>query len=501
MRRGWGRNWLDGVVGATGLGAIAAFVFLIEPQRPISGWLVWDYALIWSFQALFCMSCLSVGCWLLAWLLPEGGSRWERLNLGMALGVVAFVLVMYLAGALAWYGPVFAITLPVLFSTAAVGPLLRLMRREVARPLARLRLKLSPLSAGLWGFGLFATLLAYLQCATPDSISYDAAWSHLTVAADYAREGRIVPFIAETPKNLPHLASMLYAWNMMLPGYSEQALGWLSAQHTEFLLFLWTLSSTSCATRWIIGESGHRSGTWALFFLFPGFFVYDSSMGGGSDHVAAFFAAPLFLSGLRAAKGLTLGAALLTGLFAGALLHTKFQGLYLAAPLAVLLTILWGYHLLRSARYPRTDGSPTTKERLLFPLLGVLGVVLSFGPHLVMNYWFYKNPVYPLLPDLFPGTHPYIADFPVDPMREATDRGPLWDRLLEALRLSAFFSFEPQYSFLGKVPFFGSLFTLLTPIVLLFVRTKRLMVGLALAYAALFLWSFIYPIDLSLIHI
>jgi hypothetical protein len=60
------------------------------------------------------------------------------------------------------------------------------------------------------------------------------------------------------------------------------------------------------------------------------------------------------------------------------------------------------------------------------------------------------------------------------------------------------FSFIPHYSFSGRSPMFGSLFTLLTPMIC-FVRGRfRVLVALILANVALLIWALVYTVDRNL---
>jgi hypothetical protein len=480
------------------LAAAVGLVFGVNSEDPILRWIGWDYLLLWLWQLLLCISCLSAGRWVLKRLIGCALPALEEATLSMALGVVLFVLFMYAGGALGLFSAAFAVALPLSFLTPSVLPSIRFLRRAYLRENSRP--KLESISSGeilILALGVGCTVLLYLQCMTPDSIHYDATWTHLTIAQDFSREGRIVPFLAETAKNLPHLASILYTWDFLLPGISEPAFEWMAAQHTELLLFGWTIAGIGAAAHWIAPSLSGRL-SWVAFFLFPGFFVYDSNLGGGSDHVAAFFAVPFLLTSGRALESFSPRLVLLAGIFAGAALQTKFQCLYLVAPVALVFSARWlwfGWHWLRS----RTDANAYTLGRCLLwaPLLFVGGAFLSFGPHALTNWIFYRNPLYPMLLDFFP-SEPYWSHYPYNPYHSVMVTGDVWSRLSSALRLSVTFSFDPQYSFIGKLPFFGSLFTLLTPLALFHLKNKRLWLSLFLAYGALFCWASVFRSDRNL---
>ena len=481
--------------------ATVTFAFAISASHRGVERLLAELTLIWGWQALFTLACLSLGHVVLTRLLRVEGTPLEILVLSMALGTVGFVMGMYVAGALGWLTPTFAVLYPELLLLsgipAAVGPLRRAWsRRKQLRPT-------SPLSIVLIGLGAVGLAFLYLQCLTPESISYDATWTHLAIAEDYAREGRIVPFIADVAKNLPHLSSILYTWCFLVPGFSDPALHWMTAQHLELTLFLWTLAGVVPVVRWLVG--GKRLGAaWVTFFLFPGIFVYDNNLGAGSDHIAAFFALPLLLASLRAIPRLSIRYCFLAGALAGAALHTKYQTVYLVGPVSLMLLIRWTMLALRRRRANVSALVPTLPIRRLAyaPMAFAAAALLTLSPHLLRNLIFYHNPVYPLLQNVFTASTPRFADSPFLMKylfgAAATPITSLWSHLSSSLSLSFTFSLSPQYSFVGKLPVFGSLFTLLIPVLLLFWKDRRLMLGLALGQGALLLWALSYRIDRNL---
>ncbi len=503
-------GWKSPLTLVVAVAAVGIVLLTLRERLPLQDWLIGDYGRIGGWQALFCVGCVSTGQVLLAHVLRLSFPMVEHWVMSMALGVVVFVLAMYLAGAFALYSSLFAVALPLLMTAIGAPTTLKALRGARAQWRA---LPSRPSWAGrvAVAFGLAALTLLYLQTATPDSISYDAAWSHLTIAESYAREGRIVSFPASTPKNLPHLSSILYTWAFLVPGFSHPALHWMMAQHTELLLFLWTLVGVSATVGWVLG--GERSrGAWAAFFLFPGFFVYDSNLGAGSDHVAAFFALPLLLAAVRASQGLSPRLGVLAGLFAGAALHTKYQCAYLVGPIVVLFTIrvftpgfLWrrlkqslgGATGEQGARLGTVLSGHAVPATAMLAAFGC-ATLLSFGPHLLKNWLFYRNPVYPLLLDTFRGSAPLLSDWPYDPMAQATAKGDFLTQLVSALRLMFTFAFEPQYTFGAGLPSFGFLFSLMIPIALIHAKNRRMLTALLLAQGSVFLWALVYRVDRNL---
>lgn len=476
--------------------ALAVFGVIWERvprERLPTTWWVADYLKIALYQLFLGAAWCSVGAFILRFIPDFYCGRRERILYAVTLGVVAFTLLMYAAGALGLFSASFAIALPVIMIALGLRELLVLLRPRWSAP----RQDAGAFTNLLRAFGYIGLFLVVLQSATPDSIHHDAAWSHLTVAEDYAREGRLVPFPGFSPKNLPHLSSLLYTWAFLVPGLEHPALRWLCAQWIELQLLVFTLFGVSTVAAWIL-EKSRLPAAWAAFFLFPGFYLYDSNFAGGSDHIAAFFALPALIASMRAAKTLRLSYCALSGVFAGALMHTKFQCVYLVVPLGAHLVARWlylGARLYLSRSRPRLRSSLRASTWRASPLVYAAAFLLAFGPHLILNWVFYHNPVYPLLPDVFP-EGPHFENMPYDPFVQT--RNAYSSTVLGALRLMFTFSVEPQYVFGEAIPSFGSLFTLLSPAALLCFHRRRLFVAFLLSYGALFLWCFTYHIDRNL---
>ena len=469
---------------------------------PIRTWLFCQLGELWGWLFLFSLACASFGQFLLHRVLRVGAmTTLESAVMGMACGVLAFVWGMYIGGALAWYGPFFAIALPMLMLVVSHREGLefaRVVLHEYRLPAVR---RVPAVVATL--FGVVCLGVIYLGIMTPDTLNYDSAWCHMTVAQDYAREHRIVAFPGDYNKNVPQLHSLIYAWGFMLPGLSPP-LRWMMALHSEFALFAWTLAGTGAGISSLLGGKTLR-GSWATFFLFPVIFVYDSNLGGAADHVCAFFAAPMLIALLRFCRSFRApDAALLAATSAGALL-TKYQALYLVAPAAGIILVHAIWHGVRTLSVGHGSRPPLVTGRQIVTGLGVLiGLgVLLVSPHFVRNLIFYRNPVYPYLSHIFTGSSPQVPngayyieyilkDFAYRP------QGTLLVRLKHAVGLWFTFSFEPHYSYSHDFPTFGALFTLLLPL-LPFVR-HRASIALAAAVggSAVFIWAFTYNVDRNL---
>ncbi len=492
------RRWHGPLLALAGLGATLVYGGVLNDSQPLRTWLIWDYLRLWMWSGFLCAGCLSFGHLLIVKAGRFSFPVIETAVMSMAVGIIAFVLGMYLGGALHLYGPAFAIGLPAVMLVAGLPLAVPAVRDALARARAE-RTPMSPLALLPVAFGVLSFGVLYMQCATPEAISYDAAWSHLVIAEDYAREHRLVPFIAETAKNLPHLSSILYTWGFLVPGFYAAPLRWMMAQHIELLLFVWTLVGISAAARWMLDDT-RASGSWAAYFLFPGFFVYDATLGAGSDHVAAFFAIPLLLTSFRAAKAFSPRLCVMAGLFGGAALHTKIQCVYLLLPIAALLAVRWGTLVIRAVPRPGGLDEELDHPADLWrgPLFFVAGVLLGFGPHLVMNAVFYRNPVYPLALRVFTGSTPRFTNLQFDAMEAAVSPGRLLQNIPSSLGLMFTFPFDAQFSFAHKMPLFGPLFSLMVPIVLLHARRRRLLLGLVAALGSVLSWAIIYRIERNL---
>src|SRR5450432_4153839 len=88
-----------------GLAGTAYYARVLDHVYPIKTWLFWQLATIWAWLAVFSLACSSFGQLLLVRVLRLTDLPvLESAVLGMASGVVAFTIAMYLGGALALYG-------------------------------------------------------------------------------------------------------------------------------------------------------------------------------------------------------------------------------------------------------------------------------------------------------------------------------------------------------------------------------------------------------------
>ena len=489
------------VIGALGVGAALFLARWVGTRQPLRWWLSLQLAAIWLWQVVLAAACASVGVRLATRVLPA--DEWtplERLAVGYPAGIIIFVLGVYVAGFLHLLRPALAIVLPGLLLAIGAPPLLRRWRAAGRVPF-QITLRGLPLVATAVGLLLLGVL--YLGAMSPDAINYDATWNHLVTAQDYAREGRIVPFPGDWIRNLPHLGSVLNTWSFLVPGFDQPALRWMMALHTEFVVFVGTLVGVAAAARWFADRQ--QPALWTAFALFPGIFAYDGNIGGSADHFLGLFAAPLMLLTARALPRLDRGTCLAWGLLAGGALMAKAQGVYLVAPFAALMCLRAGHLVVRRSRGDRGISSPAAIVTTAGLAAGTALAVML--PHLISNFVFFRNPVYPLLQNVFTASTPTVDGAATIVKYMLADwrylpPAPLLEKLAAGAKLAFTFSFVPHYSWVGGLPVFGSAFTLSLPLLLflhLFFRdARRLWLGALLAIAAVLAWALTYWVDRNL---
>jgi hypothetical protein len=481
------------------LGAAGAVVLVLAlgRTRARADWFFFDLLKIWLWALYFSAGCVALGHALVRRLTPNPArSTLETLALSFPLGLAGFVLGMYVGGFLRIFGPAFAVALPALMIATGWRDARRALA-ESPRPAPR---PLSASAALISVFGLAALGVLYLGVMSPDALNYDSVWNHLVIAQDYAREGRIVPFPGDWVKNLPHLGSIVNAWAFMVPGLPLPALHWMMALHLEFTVTLWTIVGVAAGARWIAEREAR--GAWAMFFLFPGVFVYDSNMGAASDHYLAVFTVATFLLASRSLERFDRRSCVAWGLVTGAAFLTKVHALYIGAPLAFASVV-------RAAALTRRRAAGDLQAPSLLEIAQGLGLaaattVFVMSPHLVGHLVFFKNPVYPLLQNVFTASTPAVKDAALQMDNLFVDwrwhpPHALGARAWAALKLVFTFSFEPHYSFIENLPMFGSLFTLgLALLPLIPPRAGRLWWGSAVGLGALFTWAFTFWVDRNL---
>lgn len=495
------------------LGGVYIFASQVDPHYPIGDWLFWSYLEYWLLGGVFTLACWSAGDAFVRRALSSLPLA-ERVVGSLAAGLLVFFLGMFFGGLFGLYGRWFFVALPLAMLVAGGRPFLRLLRRG-SRHVAGAFRRWPPTPMGWIAslFGLVGLGMVYFLVLTPDNVSYDARWYHLPIAEHYVAQGAVRAFPEGwTPGALPHLASFVYTWAFLLPGGDLFDHVELST-HLEFVILLWTLASIpvlvrAClrpawlaaptqrgATRSVPRSSGFP--TWAALFLFPGIFLYDSSLNGGADHVTAFWAVPAMLALMRFLRLPGPRAGLLLAVpLAGALL-TKYQGLFIVAfpVVAVSVRVLLAWIPGRSSRLLRRDVA------LGALVLAFVGLLLT-APHWLKNWLWYGDPVYPFLHHHL-ALHPFSADA-ANLMEHLFERDRTWiprgttgQKLEEGLEVLATFSFRPHDwpYFHGVLPVFGSLFTLSVVPLCFLRRTARVWMIVAAAHLGVFLWFLTYHQD------
>lgn len=491
-------------LGVTVIGLIGAYAFarFLDDIYEIRLWLVWRLVALWFWVLLWNLGCVSFGAFLLARLRLRDLPALEAAVFSMATGVVGFAIAMFAGGALGWYKPVFAIALSVAMTASGARDLVPIAKRlwaewrEPEQP--------SLLAKAIAAAGTICVGIVYLGVLSPDALNYDATWSHVVIAQEYARAGRMIPFLADYNRNVPHLASLIYTWGYLVPGKRE-ALSWMFALQSEFSLWVWTLAAVAAGLRAILAEPLLRRG-WVCFFLFPAIFVYDNNLGGASDHVCGFFSIPIALATLRVCERFQPGWAVVFALACAGAVLTKLQALFLVLPACLVLAFFWLWQMGLQLRARRTGtdvmAAASMRDLLWAPAIVTVVGIGAFAPHLLRQFIFYKNPFYPFMQDVFVHSTPTVPNAAYLVNRALADplyqpQGTLFEKMLHSAELFVTFSFVPHYSFSRDMPIFGSLFTLLFPC-LIFLRNARLWTFGAIAGGAVFVWGMVYNVDRNL---
>jgi hypothetical protein len=478
------------------VGAAAFFLYWVQRSTPIRHWLTWRYGMYWGLTLLLFAAATGVGNVLLRWLLRRYLRLDEHLVLSAALGILAFGLVWFLLGVAGLYSGWTFYVVPLAFLTVSARSLYswigRYLRRRALFGRARRERFPLVLRRALVALGTVSLALLYVAILTPDNVSYDARWYHAAAAEQYAVQGGIRPFAdGWLVGAYPQLATWLYTWAFVMPGarlFDHVEL----AAHVEFVAFAFTLIGIPALVRRLLG-GGSYSLSWVTRFLFPGVFLYDSSLALGADHIAAFWAIPIFLAFLRAYEQLELRRCVLAvACLAGAVL-TKYSAVSLVAfPVAALT---WRAVQLTYAR--RRTSEVYSALRSLSAMLG-LGLLLT-APHWEKNWIWYHNPIYPLAYNLF-SPRPWTVDTPdrfghFMPPEWSAQRS--WHGFLQSLEAMVNFSFVPHDwpNFHGAVPVFGSLFTLALPCLLFLKPRGRLWALFAASHIGVGVWFWMFHQD------
>lgn len=462
-------SWSSALALAVTAIALVLFVRVVAANDPPEAWILWRYLAVLGWSFVFGASALAGGWAVQARLGGQTPFR-ERLLQAFALGIIAWVLAIVLLGLVGGLGRVAFVAVPLGFLAVGLRPLVKAILRARAL-LARLRPTRPSVASWLvTGGGVIGVALIWANLLSPRNLTYDARWYHLPLAEQYAAAGAVFR-LAEGSFNgtMPHLASYLYTWGFLAPGKLFDHLE--LAAHLEFVIFLATLASIPVLIDRLLPRPRLQS-SWPARFLFPGVLLYDSTLGGGADHVLAFWAVPMVLALARFWRAPDSRSAVLFGAMAGAAALTKYQALYLLVgpALAVLSRALVEVARTRRVVFVRASG------------VAVVAALLVSAPHWFLNTLWHHNPIYPFASKVFPsipmaeGIEPHIAETAWIP------GGTLPERLQETLGASLRFGFEAHdwETFHGSRPVFGTLF-LIAVALIPFAFRRRAVGALALA--------------------
>ncbi len=507
--------------------ALGSYVFagVVGQRYPIAEWLSVHLLPIWAYTLLFNTACVVGGAGALHALFPRRRlPALEWLVLSASLGLVLFVLGMYLAGAFSRFKPMTACVLPALMIALGFGGARRLageLSRDLSPPAG-----LPARAAAFVAIGFGATCLAfmYLEALEPSSINFDASWYHFPIAQDYARTGRLMPFPGETHRAYPHLTSIVHTWALLVPGLDPLPEHWMLSLHLEYSIVVWRVVGVAAAIRWLLHEQ-RVPGVWAAFFLFPSIFVYDQNIGGSADHFLGFFAVPIALATARTLRRMEWRWAVVLATVMGGHLLTKYQALFMLVSVTVAFVVRWAYLLaLHALRKKSPNGQRRRRLRrlLVTPALAIGVTILVTAPHFVKNAIFYNNPVYPYARSLFKASWPNEdgqaraaaehddndnddsaqgdgAEAPPKKSASAPSRASSRgfapkhqgiERQIWALREVYEYSFTTRNrAFTSKRPYMGALFSLLLPCLLFVRRSRRIWYVSALGVVAFVVWA------------
>jgi hypothetical protein len=472
--------------------ALTTFAMKVARHSPIREWFVWTYLRYWLCGLGLVASCLSAGFLVTSYLLKRAPLS-ERVYFAVPAGVLVWFWCAFIAGRLSLLGPTFGVIAPLLLFGSGARPLYRAVRGSYGhfRWAYRRRPALSALEIVAVTLGLIGLAVVYVGILTPENAAYDARWYHLPLAEHYAAARAI----ERSPEGwfqaaLPHLSSLLYLWPYLFSGFRlfDQV---QIAAHFEFTLFLWTLAGIPLLVRWLVPGARTRA-TWAVMFLFPALFSYDSCLSIAADHIAALWAIPIFLALRRAWVSLEPRACALLGVMLAGAVVTKYQAIsiVLFPVLAIAARTIW----LTGKGLVTRDGTAKPSAFMAGASIAGATMLALSSAHWLKNWIWYGDPLYPALYEHLT-LRPWNLDGPANYRTQTQPelwqpQGTTLQKLEETSRALFTFSFEPHdwFQFHRDWPVFGFLFTLST-FLIPFVRASRRVWALFLAgNVAIFTW-------------
>jgi len=388
-RRQLGRLVLG--LAALGLCALLAKSFLLQDRNiAVAAVLIQQFSVV-AWALLILLSALSFGAALLRWLKlrPAGNEAAALFAVGLGLAVLSFLTLCL--GALGFMGKVrFVILLMALLFIGLqdLGALLR-----SAAPAVRRMRRASWFRIALWCvLGFF--LLLNLTRAFEPPWQYDVLEYHLAAPKAYHEAGRVFFLRDNVYANFPENAEMLYLLSMGLTESPDRGalVGQLLGAAMGFLAALALRAMIAGVAR---KETADIAA--AIFYVWPGVTLYSGM---------AYVELPLLFYGTLAIWGLVWswrrkltrpharGWVALSAIAAGAALGVKYTAaLMLLAPILIWLPVL--------GRMARVAWGEILRRMACFTAVAVL----CFSPWLIRNFVNTRNPVYPLLYNVFGGTN------------------------------------------------------------------------------------------------
>ena len=395
------------VIGALGVGAALFLARWLGTRQPLRSWLSLQLAAIWLWQAVLAAACASVGYRLATRVLPA--DDWTPLDTSrrrlsrrrhrlrprrLRRGVPASAC-----------GP----------RSRSFSPALLLGDRRAARSsvAGARRARGSRFQITLSGLPLVATRGRPAAARRPlprrDVAGRDQLRRDLEPPGDRAGlrargahrplPGRLDPEPAPPRQRPQHL---------VVPGARVRSAGVAlddGAAHGVRRRSSWTLVGVAAAARWFADRQ--QPALWTAFALFPGIFAYDGNIGGSADHFLGLFAAPLMLLTARALPASRPRHVPRLGLARGRRLDGEGAGrVPRRAVRGAARACARGHLVVRPSRGDRGAPSPAAIADDGRPRGGpALAVML---PHLISNFVFFRNPVYPLLQNVFTASTPTV---------------------------------------------------------------------------------------------
>lgn len=471
----------------------AALLWFSEPWYPIRQWLIWHYLAIIGLTLFAGLGMLSLGDLLLRRVFRLSLPTHERIALALALGLTGFELGMFLLGVVQAYGRTTFVLYPLFLSVLGLQQW-RAVWRRFSR-LASAGPRLRPIQVVYVLFGIGALALIYFSLLTPYNVQYDARWKHMALAEDYVAHGGIRR-MAEgwVFSTRPHLTSYLYVWAFLLP-FGTLFHRMELAAHLEFLVFsITTICAIPALVRHLVPKADARV-VWVARFLFPGVFLYDSSLSAGADHFGAVITPALAIALIRAYRQLDRKWVCLVAVYLAAAAMVKETVAIMLVPIPTAALGLRGLYLVVKA-------DPAQRRTLLGTASWalVLGITLT-TPFWLRNWIWHGNPVYPNLGSVFP-SRPWseVAAYRFE--NEYSDvqmwaPQHTWRGFASSMEALYSFSFAPNDwdKFHGDRPVFGSLMTILIPVILWLRSSSRVWWFVGWIHGAIFIWYWVHHQD------